>query len=181
MGDMVQTEDGSYQKVINAVYNGVKDLVKIVADNSEELILTKDHKVLTNRGWVEAGKITNRDLIKHFWASDDTIELGTDIDWCLGLLSADGDLCNTTPNIACSSEEFAIKAKGIFDKTLDLDCKIRHHTRCWYLNLTYKEGEKYYHTKGPIRLWLESLGLYKNTSYNKTIPKITKRFIGGVS
>ena len=126
IGSLVQTEDGSYQKVLDNIYKGKKETIKIRLDNSEELEVTPDHKVLTAMGWKEAKDLTNRDLIKHFWASDEKIEEGNDKDWIVGLLLADGNLCGTTIEICIgNNRKIADFVKPIVDKEFglkDKDC-----------------------------------------------------------
>jgi hypothetical protein len=153
VGEKVKTETGEYKKVLDNIYKGVKNTIKIRLDNSEELVLTKDHKVLTNRGWVEAGDLTNRDLVKHFWVADESIEIGDNKDWVIGMLLADGQLNQTTYNIAAGSKEKAHKIKSIVDKVFDLDCSIYFHTRCWYVsckNKNYTNKVKNELRKNPL-------------------------------
>jgi ribonucleoside-diphosphate reductase alpha chain len=42
---------------------GIKPVFKLITQEGYEVRLTKDHKVMTNKGWVEAGNLTNGDKI----------------------------------------------------------------------------------------------------------------------
>lgn len=178
--DFVQTEDGTYQRVINTANNGIKKTIRIRLDNSEELILTPDHKVLTDIGWIEAQNLNDRRLVKHFWTEDNQIPEGTDQDWLIGLMLADGDLCATTPTIACSSKDFAEQLKIIADNTFDfLDCSVKFRLRCWYVGLRVKKELRSYNKIGPVRELLVNLNLYKKDSFTKKFPYISKKMIEG--
>jgi DNA polymerase-3 subunit alpha len=182
-GSLVQVETGEYKRVLKNIYQGKKETIKIRLDNSEELILTCDHKVLTQKGWVEAGDLTKNDLIKHFWVSDKNVEEGSDVDWVIGMLLADGQLNQTTYNIAAGTQENALKIKEIVDKTFNINCQIYHHTRCWYVRTTnkdYNNKAPNEDRKNPLREYCKSIGLDGLNCYNKTFPKkIIKKMIEG--
>lgn len=182
-GSLVQVETGEYRRVLKNIYQGKKETIKIRLDNSEELNLTCDHKVLTQRGWVEASDLTKNDLIKHFWVSDENIEEGSDVDWVIGMLLADGQLGQTTYNIAAGTQENALKIKEIVDKTFNINCQTYHHTRCWYVRTTNKDHNNKVPNedrKNPLREYCKSIGLDGLNCYNKTFPKkITKKMIEG--
>lgn len=183
IGERVQTETGEYKEVIDNIYKGKKKVINVRLDNSEEINLTGDHKVLTNRGWIEAKKLTKKDLVKHFWASDKTIEEGTDKDWVIGMLLADGQLDNSTYNIAAGSKEKAEKIKLIVDNAFNLDCYIYFHTRCWYVstrNKNFNNKASNDLRKNPLRQYCKKIKIDGLNCYNKKFPeKITKRMIEG--
>jgi superfamily II DNA or RNA helicase len=54
-------ETGVFQlyKVSNVIYSGKKETIKLYFDNNKELICTKDHKILTENGWIEADRLNN--------------------------------------------------------------------------------------------------------------------------
>jgi intein/homing endonuclease len=105
-GTLVLTEDGSFQKCLLNSYNGERETIKIRTDWGEELICTKDHKVLTSQGWKEAGMLTHNDLIKAFQPEIREIEPLNMKDWLEGLFIADGH-SSSTPTICCCDEKFA--------------------------------------------------------------------------
>jgi intein/homing endonuclease len=181
VGQKVQTEDGSYQNVLNNYYKGNKKTIKIRLDNSEELELTRDHKVLTSTGWVEAEKLTNRDLVKHFWASDAKIEEGTIRDWIVGLVLADGNVCSSTVDIcAGNNKNIAEKIKDIVDKEFSINSTIYFHCRSYYIRLANKGDTFTKKGSNPVTELFRNLGIYGKNSYNKEFPKfITKKMIEG--
>lgn len=183
VGERVQTETGDYKEVLNNIYKGKKETIKVRLDNSEELILTPDHKVLTQKGWVKAEELTNKDLIKHFWVSDEKIEEGDEKDWLIGMLLADGSLNNTTYSIAAGTKEKAEKIKRIADNAFNLDCHIYHHCRCWYVSTksnNFSNKVKNEDRKNPLKEYCKEIGVHGLTCYNKTFPKkITKKMIEG--
>ena len=66
VGDRVQSYNNGYysgQNVTNVFYNGKKEVYKICTKNGFELKSTKDHKYLTQRGWVELQDITEDDYL----------------------------------------------------------------------------------------------------------------------
>ena len=47
----------------NVIYSGKKDTINLFFNNGHNLICTKDHKIFTDRGWVEADNLTFDDNI----------------------------------------------------------------------------------------------------------------------
>jgi len=187
VGSLVQTEDGSYQEVIDNIYKGQRKTIKVRLDNSEELVLTSDHQVLTQFGWVEASNLTPNHLVKHYWASDaPPSSYGDDKDWVVGNLLADGNMCsNDSYIIATGSRDRALKIKTIADKAFDLNCSIYHHTRCWYVSLTKfdkKTTSRLSNKKksNPVIEYCKKLGVHGLSCKNKKFPKnITMAMIEG--
>jgi intein/homing endonuclease len=176
VGDLVRTEDGSWQKVLLNTYNGEKKTVRIRCTNGEELVCTPDHKVLTQDGWKEAGILTNKDLIKSFWVSEERSIVGTDKDWLAGLAIADGDLTASTINIACSSKEFADKVCTIATKEYNLEnAHSKKYGRCWYAVLSQKNGHNGSFSSdfrpNQFIQAISKLGLKDKTCYTKFLPK----------
>ena len=174
-GDIVQTESGGWNRVSKTLNQGIKKTIKIHSDNGQELILTSDHKVLTQSGWKEAGTLTRKDLIKSYWASDSDIEEGSEKDYVIGLCLADGSLCGSQSVIAAGCKEKANKIKEIADIAFNLDCSIYFSTRCWYVGLRSKQ-------KGfnELNRYLKKVGLKGLNCYTKKWPdKITKKMILG--
>lgn len=103
---MVLTESGSYQKVINTIPKGIKETIKIHGSFGEELICTPDHKVCTQYGWVEAGKLlSGHHLIKSYWTCPEINTIGSMKDWCLGIYLANGSSISYPATISCRNEK----------------------------------------------------------------------------
>jgi DNA polymerase-3 subunit alpha len=175
VNDLVLTENGEYREVEKSFYNGVKNTIRIRSSFGEELICTKNHKILTQRGWVEAKNlIPKKDIIKCFWVNKEKFKKGNDKDWLVGLWLADGSCQNTTPSITCSDENFANIVKNIADKNFDLDCKVYFRIRAWYVSMRSKEGYNGSFSKdykeNLFLSHLRRLKLNKCNVYNKELP-----------
>ena len=181
IGQKVQTEDGTFQTVLGNHYKGRKKVLKIRMDNSEELEVTPEHKVLTSDGWKEAGSLTDRDLVKHFWASDDLIEEGDLKDWIVGLVLADGNLCGTTIDICAGDKiENATRIKLIVDSEFGINSSIYFNTRSYYVLLSNKGDRFTCKNSNKITNLFKDLGVYGKDSFNKEFPKrVTKKMIEG--
>jgi DNA polymerase III alpha subunit len=182
IGELVQVENGTWKPVTNKWFKGIKETISIINDNGEELKLTKDHKVLTQRGWVEAGHLKTNDLIKANWASDCNIEKGNERDYIIGLLLADGNLTGTSYNISAGTKEQAEKIKDIADRSWNLNSEIFFQTRCWYVRLNMKEGDrkKYNKIEHPLKKYMISEDLDGKDCYSKFWPKkITFEMVRG--
>ena len=74
-GDFVLTEDGTFQQVTRTYKKGIKKTVLIKTSMGRKLYCTDDHRVLTQLGWVQAGKlIPGKHRIKTFYTQDDKID-----------------------------------------------------------------------------------------------------------
>lgn len=174
MGDMVKTEDGSWQKVLLKVNNGTKKILRIMASNGAQLKCTPDHKILTNRGWIEAQDLTKNDLIKSFWMSDESRNTGSLKDWFFGLLLADGNLTASTINVACSSEEFAEKVVALSKEAFGLESPYStKRGNCWYAVLRHKPAKSGFFSKdyepNPVMSFLKERGALGKDCYTKTL------------
>lgn len=172
-GDYVLTEDGTYQFVSSAMCKGVKETVRVRTTHGEELVCTKDHKVLTQDGWIEAGNlIPRKHLIKGFWMAEELTETGTMQDWCLGIYLANGTYGEGgTPMIACRNKEEAEITASLFDACYGLNSVVHFCTRCWYVRLTSVRGTWANQTRpNPFKTYLKALGLDSCLSYDKFIP-----------
>lgn len=166
-GDMVLTEDGTYQKVIATRCNGIKQAITVHGTFGEELICTPDHKVLTQFGWVEAKDLIPKyHLIKSFWCVPECREIGTIQDWCLGIYLANGHY-DSTPTITCRNKEEAELTAQIFNKAFGLDSILYFHTRAWYISLRQKAKSN---KTNPFKQFLDQRGLAKKRSTEKFVP-----------
>jgi DNA polymerase III subunit alpha len=176
VGDEVLTEDGSYHSVVNCLYNGEKETIKVRLSRGEELICTPDHKVLTDKGWVQAKDLNSRHLVKSFWVTNQKYDVGTDRDWLIGILLANGYLpINSAITVACSNKEQAQIVCDVASKEFGLkDPFVKFNTRCWYAVLRYKKNNGYFsktYEPNPLRVELQKLGLMGKHSYDKFLPK----------
>lgn len=74
-GDFVLTEDGTYQRVTHTFQKGNKETVLVKASMGRKLWCTTDHKILTQYGWIEAGKLEpGKHRIKTFYTTDDGLD-----------------------------------------------------------------------------------------------------------
>ena len=72
-------------KCTNKKFMGEKETLKITFENGKCLICTEDHRILTNNGWVEAGKLKIEDKVaSNLIAPEDLIELD-EVDWKLDI------------------------------------------------------------------------------------------------
>jgi len=103
VGSMVQTETGEFRPVLANLKKGRKRVLHVRLSNGEELRLTADHRVLTRRGWVEAGDLVTTDQVKQFWGCDHQVEPDNAL-----LLSQD----TASPGLSLESEA---AARALFD------------------------------------------------------------------
>jgi len=62
-----QSKNSFIESTVDAVYDqGEKDCIELQFNNGKKLICTSDHPVMTNRGWVQAGELTDDDEIVCF-------------------------------------------------------------------------------------------------------------------
>lgn len=63
-GDRVISHDGSFQSVTHVLaYDVDEELVEIKVDDGRSFCCTKDHEILTSRGWVPAGLLSVEDEV----------------------------------------------------------------------------------------------------------------------
>lgn len=63
LGDMVLTHRGRFRRVLAIHDQGDLNTLTISTHSGRELRLAPDHPVLTARGWIEAGSLTDRDVL----------------------------------------------------------------------------------------------------------------------
>lgn len=113
VGDEVIAEDGEWHDVVATYDNGLRDVVSIRTEYGEELYVTHDHKILTDKGWKRADELEKGNLIKAYNPYERLgqlreIEEFNWRDWFIGLFIANGH-ASSAPDIACCNEEFADK------------------------------------------------------------------------
>lgn len=176
-GDLVQTEDGTYQTVLKTMYKTRKAVMRLRTSFGMELVCTPDHKVLTQRGWVEVQDLRPRhDFVKSYWLTDSQLPVGALQDWCIGLYLANG-FWGSTPCITCRSKEDAEKIASLFDEAFGLHCNVYFQTRAWYVCCTYNTNGQ--HNANPFKERLKELGLESCTCYDKSLDHWTLMTLTG--
>lgn len=121
-GDMVKTEDGSFQRVLLLKNNGIKQTVRVRSNFGRELVCTPDHKILTKRGWVEAQNLVKNDELKCWFEKPVRIDSLTEREklehWLIGYFIAEGTSTHSSPYFTVSNFEIANRLKGLL---LELD------------------------------------------------------------
>lgn len=64
-----------FYKLNDIVYSGRKETIKLIFSNNLELICTKDHKIYTDKGWINADKITRKDNVYSYFYTLKKIKL----------------------------------------------------------------------------------------------------------
>lgn len=188
VGEYVQTEDGSYQKVLDKFNNGIKNTIKIVTSFGGELRVTADHKILTSDGWKEASNLKRGDFIKAYWMQDQIPVEEENEDslknWMIGFFIAEGR-CSSTPYFTVGSIEVVQFLKSVIEKVLP-SCfiNVTKHERITENNVlacswrVYVKGSKekengYFSSgfaKNPLIALLKEEGLWGKNCYNKELP-----------
>jgi intein/homing endonuclease len=119
VGDTVQSFNkyniSEFKTVTNVFNNGIKDTYRIKAQHGLELEATGNHKVLTQRGWIEIDKLNTNDFImtpRNINSQTDDLKPNkrlseTDM-FLLGILIGDGTLGATHSLHFTNSEELLI-------------------------------------------------------------------------
>lgn len=173
----VQTEDGSYHIVLASMYKKCKQIISVRTSFGMEIKCTPDHRVLTQRGWVEAGKLNpKQDFIKCYWMTDDELPFGDMKDWCLGLYLANGSYSQTL-NITCRNERDAYIIADRFNEVFGLDCRVYFHTRAWYVSLVNKKC--YESSQNAFKKYIKDMGLENMSCYDKNVKRWSLMMLSG--
>lgn len=65
-GDMVLTQHGRYRRVLKTMARHYKGEMLRIKYNGNELLVTPEHKIKTQRGWIEARDLTASDILETF-------------------------------------------------------------------------------------------------------------------
>ena len=88
IGDEVWGYNGKgldISKCTNKQFMGKKETLKITFKNGKQLICTDDHRILTDSGWIEAGKLTKENkIVSSISAPEDSI-IDDELDWSLNI------------------------------------------------------------------------------------------------
>lgn len=72
-GNFVLTHKGRYREVLAVAEQGLLDVLAVKTTRGRVVRAAPDHPILTQRGWVEAGKITPRDVLASVHAPTDNV------------------------------------------------------------------------------------------------------------
>ena len=161
VGDRVYTVNG-ISNVIQKNDMGCMETIEIVT-GYRNLICTKDHKILTDYGWKEAGSLSAGDCIACRISTESHTEYSRDKLRFIGYLIGDGDL-NNNNNIGFSNRDYDVACdfKRV-SETFD-NCTASIYNRgsrvnnldLYYLNVKYINQRK---SMTPAAEYLCSIGM----------------------
>jgi DNA polymerase-3 subunit alpha len=188
-GEMVSSFDleDNNKAVIEEVH-GVRPTrfekgLNILLGDGSKLTLTKDHKVLTCRGYVEAQHLDpEKDLVatpSYLRTNQNPRSLnqewlGADknLAYLLGQMTGDGSLTSNNITISTGTPENHRKLAEFIKRNLKLVTNEYFHCRSWYIGLSNPEllnDKNYGNRKTRFHKMLEDFGM-KQTCYEKTVP-----------
>ena len=182
-------EGTSFSRVNKIWMSDVKDVVKLVTKSGFELIATPDHRIMTNEGWVEVGKLTparHKVLVQGAagsFSKDKALKLSLDekvrskmnvpAEWSAGLgrilgwLIGDGWLCESDPRVGFTFGRDDVEVlsilKPVLRKIYGREVKeVKRENGVIHLS---------YHSK-PLLEFFKSFGISSPTdSATKEVPK----------
>lgn len=188
-GDMVKTEDGSFQKVLLLKNNGKRGTVRVRSNFGRELICTPDHEVLTKRGWIKAQNLVKNDELKCWFEKPERTDNLTPRErlehWLVGYFIAEGTSTLSSPYFTVSNLTVANKLKelllkwdseievsikerilkkrsGNFGKSIRVTVKAVVGKSNGFFSKNYKEDK--------FNVLLKKYGLYLKNCYEKRLP-----------
>lgn len=182
-GDMVMTEDGTYQKVIAVHNNGKKLCKRITTHNGGVLKATGNHKVLEINGWKAIDdmfwKYGKYNWVKCFWMKDQEVfEMGDIEDWIIGVIYYRGRVQQYSVIVDCSDKVFADQFCDLIKTKYNMP---NVHTVClrnnWRVIITKNKrmSDNIDNAGNPVLdLIIKKCGLIKGNSSNQGFKKITK-------
>lgn len=164
VGDMVITHKGHARRVTAVHEQGILPAVKITTRANRQAVAALDHPFLTQRGWIEAGKLTVNDTLAIVKPSIEATNRNMlDEEFRLaGYFIGDGacgwnqkgSSCNA--NITCADPEELADIQKCADA----------------LGFTLKYSARYnYQLSGGIRDWLRKVDLAGSNTYTKEVPE----------
>lgn len=159
--------------------------LEITLGDGSQTILTKDHKVLTPRGYV---KVQDLDIKKDLVATPSRIInkpgksldqewLGkdTDLAYLFGQLTGDGSLSSNTITISTGLIDNHKKLLRFINENLNLVTNEYFHCRSWYISISNPEllsdakSKGHGNRKTRFHKMFEDFGMKQNC-YNKSVP-----------
>lgn len=157
VGELVLTHNGNYKKVNKTFYQGVKDIYELKTHKGNKLLLTKEHKIFTDKGWVEAQHLTKEHFIKQpklIKPEKTSNKYSKELWWLVGRYLADGYCVDKERKdrnvrnkqiVLCANETKAKKIIEIlneFEMSFNID---KYQKSCWKLKIsipTFKQSIK---------------------------------------
>ena len=161
IGDRVYTING-VSNVIQKNDMGNKETIEIIT-GYRNIICTKDHKILTDYGWKEAGSLSVGDCIACRTRTESDAEYNKDKLRFIGYLIGDGDL-NNNNNIGFSNRDYDVacdfkRVVETFDNCTASICNRGSRVNnldLYYLNVKYIQQKK---SMTPAAEYLCSIGM----------------------
>lgn len=175
IGDMVNIGNGQYRKVLDKIYSGEKETIKITTKCGYEVCCTKEHKLLDgNLGFKPSSEFNVGDFIpisrKVYLSDINTNNLS--IDWLIGYIIGDGSYgirskSKSRIDISVGNKPSNSNAFSVLSECLN-NLEIPYHV----YNKNNKHGKSYQFVieNKSFREKLISMGLDYQTKGDKSIP-----------
>jgi len=167
-GDAVVAADKAGQLHVRSIAQrfdqGEAEVITLRLGDSTELRVTRDHQVLTDRGWVEAGELTTGDRVARprRWLGFGEAEPFTpDEARLLGYLIGDGCVTGKTPVSFTNVEPDLQADAAAIASTFGCDA----HPKGIQVYFSHRAGER-----NRLRDLMRDVGLYGKTAVEKQVP-----------
>lgn len=167
VGDtVVSYKEGStvINKVSAVMNNGLKDLYKIKTTDGKEVVLTDNHPILTDKGWltIEDGLVKGMSVahLPKFNNISDTNNITIDEAKLLGYLLTDGyltDKTNQTLKATFNNYLYIDEISNILKNKFGYSGTIKKRSECDAFDIWLTDGN--HGTKNTAKIWLNSLNL----------------------
>lgn len=132
-----ETGEWSANRVSHVISTGMKDCVEITLTNNRRVRVSVTHPLLTTRGWVPAGELTEDDYLAMNDAAIPEIEdksgLTPDLAWFIGAMLGDGSITGANsrsmPFLTTVDKPVMLELKRILEENFDnievtgIDCE----------------------------------------------------------
>lgn len=176
--------DATIKKVTNKFDNGQKEVFEISAKHNLKIQATKDHKILTQRGWVQVADLSKNDFImtpRKIKPVNDGLKsnkrLSSETMFMLGILIGDGTLSHN-PIFTNSDIDLVHKYKDCVNQLLrnPVDCKFKtFKTKGKNVDFIYSVGIRSDNYKKSLKKLLDKCELRK-LSAQKSIPEVIMNY-----
>lgn len=175
---IISSDTSGCPLVATATYprsTGVREVVEVRTDYPISLKCTPDHKILTNRGWVQAQYLTENDFIAapHAGGLFSTTSIGEDLSWLIGAMISEGE-CSKPGSVRFTNTDeeyflaFREKAERIGIKLGKTLIDSRYDKICYVVGL-YSDEKLPWLNGAKNTIW--ELGEFGEKSWDKHIPK----------
>jgi intein/homing endonuclease len=157
------------QDLASFYYNGVKPCYKIVLKSGKEIIVTDNHPLLTDMGWVLAKDIQESHIIAtpRDYGNIGTIDVDDNVAKILGYIIGDG--CCSKKGISFTNINEDI-VKEIYELGHYFNCRIRNDDITYYFRKSDSHNKKKgYHSKNEIAEILEKYKIRYKLSKEKEL------------